>query len=229
MTTNMPQERLRHARGQSLPDWIALRYGVVDTFPEGVAYPETDEHARALFDFARSSGVCLIPYGSDTSVVGHVNPLPGSPPALTVHLSRLNQIHDIDETSRLATVGAGIRGPQLEAALREPGYTLSHFPLSFEYSTLGGWIATARADSSPIITGASKTCSWVGTCKHRLGQWNCRPIRPAQPGQTCVRSSWGAKGVSALSRGPRYTSPRSRRSNASMACSSPTGRPAWRR
>ncbi len=68
-------ERVRHARGQSLPDWIALRSGQISAFPDGVAYPKSDQDVRALLAFARKGGVKLIPYGGGTSVVGHINPL----------------------------------------------------------------------------------------------------------------------------------------------------------
>jgi len=136
-----PEGRLLHARGQSLPDWIALRSGRIGVFPDGVALPTSSEEVRALLDHARQSGVHLIPYGGGTSVVGHINPLPGGTPVVTVDLSRLNQFLQLDETSHLATFGAGVTGPDLESALRARGYTLGHFPQSFEYSTLGGWIA----------------------------------------------------------------------------------------
>jgi len=137
-----PAERLRHARGQSLPDWIALRSGHIPAFPDGVAYPESDEDVRALFDYAHQTGTRLIPYGGGTSVVGHINPLPGEAPVLSLDLARLNRLLDLDEVSRLATFEAGVSGPQIERQLGARGFTLGHFPQSFEYSTLGGWIAT---------------------------------------------------------------------------------------
>jgi alkyldihydroxyacetonephosphate synthase len=137
-----PQERLRHARGQSLPDWVALRHGKIETFPDGVAYPADEEEVCAVLDFAHQVGARLIPYGGGTSVVGHINPLPGDAPILTVDISRMDQLLDLDQTSRLATFQAGVAGPKLEAQLNQRGYTLGHFPQSFELSTLGGWIAT---------------------------------------------------------------------------------------
>jgi alkyldihydroxyacetonephosphate synthase len=134
--------RLAHARGHSLPDWVALRYGVLDSFPDGVAYPASDDDVRALLDYAVRQDASLIPYGGGTSVVGHIHPLAGDRPVLTVDLSRLNRLIDLDEVSRLATFEAGVRGPILETALAGRGFTLGHFPQSFEASTLGGWVAT---------------------------------------------------------------------------------------
>ena len=140
--TTDPAERLRHARGQSLPDWIALRSGRPGAFPDGVAYPISDNEVRTLIDFAYKTGAQLIPYGGGSSVVGGINPIPGDAATLTLDLTRLNHLIALDEVSRLATFEAGARGPDLESQLRVRGYTLGHFPQSFEFSTLGGWIAT---------------------------------------------------------------------------------------
>ncbi len=137
-----PADRLYHARGQSLADWITLRHGRVDAFPDGVAYPASDEEVRNLFAYAKRTGAKLIPFGGGTSVVGHINPRPIDSPTLTVDLSRLNRLIDLDTISHLATFEAGVCGPDLERQLKDRGYTLGHFPQSWEWSTLGGWIAT---------------------------------------------------------------------------------------
>ncbi len=148
-----PDGRVRHARGQSLPDWIALRSGCVDTFPDGVAYPESEGEVRSLISYALKVGAQLIPYGGGTSVVGHINALPGDRPLLTVDLRRMCLLHDMDETNQMATFGAGVTGLHLESQLRARGYTLGHFPQSFEYSTLGGWIATRSSGQQSLGYG----------------------------------------------------------------------------
>jgi len=148
-----PVERLRHARGQSLPDWVALRSGRIAAFPDGVAYPSDAAGVRDLLRYAAAVGARVIPYGGGTSVVGHVNPLPGADPVLTVDLGRMNALLGMDEASGLATFGAGVAGPDMEAALRAHGCTLGHFPQSFEYSTLGGWIATRGSGQQSLYYG----------------------------------------------------------------------------
>jgi alkyldihydroxyacetonephosphate synthase len=142
LVSTEPEVRVRHARGQSFPDLVVLRGGRVPAFPDGVALPRSSEEVRALFDYAREAGARVIPYGGGTSVVGHVNVEPGGPPILTVSLERLQQLHSLSEEDRLATFGAGVSGPRLEETLSARGYTLGHFPQSFELSTLGGWIVT---------------------------------------------------------------------------------------
>jgi alkyldihydroxyacetonephosphate synthase len=134
--------RVYHARGQSLPDWIALRSGRIPAFPDGVAYPTDEAQVRQLLEYAHSVGLRLIPYGGGSSVVGHVNVLPGDAPVLTVDMGRMSRLLRLDEVSHLATFGAGVFGPDLEAQLRARGFTLGHYPQSFELSSLGGWIVT---------------------------------------------------------------------------------------
>jgi len=148
-----PGIRAWHAAGQSLPDWIALHSGRILAFPDGVAYPTAPADVGELLRFARQAGACVIPYGGGTSVVGHINPLPGAAPTLTIDLSRFNQLLSLDETSGLATFGAGVTGPVVEAHLRARGFTLGHFPQSFEYSTLGGWIATRSSGQQSLGYG----------------------------------------------------------------------------
>lgn len=148
-----PLTRLQHACGQSFSDWIALRYGVIPAFPDGVVFPHTTEEVREWVAFAANAGISLIPYGGGTSVVGHINPLPGDRPSLTIDLSRMSQLLVLDETSRLATFEAGVNGPALESALQRHGYTLGHFPQSFELSTLGGWIATRSSGQQSYYYG----------------------------------------------------------------------------
>jgi alkyldihydroxyacetonephosphate synthase len=137
-----PVDRLLHTHGQSLPDWIALRSGQVGPVPDGIAYPQSAKQVRGILDLVAQKGVQVIPFGGGTSVVGHINPSQNNAPVLTLDLSRTNRLLDLDEASRLARFEAGVSGPILERQLKEHGYTLGHFPQSWEYSTLGGWIAT---------------------------------------------------------------------------------------
>ena len=95
-------ERLLHTRGQSIPDWIAVRGGCIDTFPDGVAFPESENEVCELIHYACEVGTHLIPYGGGTSVVGHINPLPGDRPVLTIDLKRMSSLQTIDERKQLA-------------------------------------------------------------------------------------------------------------------------------
>lgn len=153
LITTAPLDRLLHARGQSLPDWIALRSGRIGLFPDGVAYPTSDDEVRELLRYVQAVDAALIPYGGGTSVAGHINPQPDDRPTLTVAMGRLNRLLDFDLISHLATFEAGVTGPDLERHLRRRGFTLGHYPQSFEYSTLGGWIATRSSGQQSYFFG----------------------------------------------------------------------------
>jgi alkyldihydroxyacetonephosphate synthase len=145
--------RLLHARGQSLPDWIALRSGRISTFPDGVAFPTDDGEIRSLLEFTSRNNIHVIPYGGGTSVVGHINPQAGEAPVLTLSMARMNKLIHLDEINQVATYQSGVTGPQIENSLNQNGYTLGHFPQSFEYSTLGGWIATRSSGQQSYFYG----------------------------------------------------------------------------
>ena len=136
------ETRVRFARGQSLPDWLAMRSGEFGVFPDGVAFPESAEDIRGLLAQAREGQWLVIPYGGGTSVAGHVTPAESHRPILTLALTRMDQLVELDPTSQIATFGPGTKGPDVEAQLKPHGFVLGHYPQSFELSTIGGWVAT---------------------------------------------------------------------------------------
>jgi alkyldihydroxyacetonephosphate synthase len=149
-----PADRIRHARGQSLPDWVAARSGRLGRVPDAVARPRDASEARDLFTLARDRGAVLIPYGGGTSVVGGITPDPyDDRPVITVAMDAMSGLRDLDERSGLATFGAGTLGPDLEGALEPHGLMLGHFPQSWEQSTLGGWVAARSAGQQSIGFG----------------------------------------------------------------------------
>jgi len=111
--------RLCHAHGQSMPDWIDLRCGTLNKFPDGVAFPSTVEELDDLMEFAGKHGIAIVPYGGGTSVTGHLKVPDTGRPVLSLSLRRLNRLTEIDPESLLATFEAGVLGPELEARLRK--------------------------------------------------------------------------------------------------------------
>jgi alkyldihydroxyacetonephosphate synthase len=189
-----PVERVHHARGQSLPDWIAVRSGRIPAFPDGVAFPATDSQVRGLIHYAGDVGASLIPYGGGTSVVGHINPLPGDAPVLTVDLGRLNRLRHFDATSHLATFGAGITGPDLEAQLRARDCTLGHFPQSFELSTLGGWIVTRSSGQQSLGYGRIEKLFAGGRLESPAGSLELPPFPASAAGPDLREVVLGSEG-----------------------------------
>jgi alkyldihydroxyacetonephosphate synthase len=186
--------RLRHARGQSLPDWIALRNGRIPVFPDGVAFPTIDVEVVDLIRYAKDVGAKLIPYGGGTSVVGHINPQPGDAPILTVNMQRLNNLRHFDETSLLATFGAGVQGPDVEAQLRARGCTLGHYPQSFELSTLGGWVVTRSSGQQSLGYGRIEELFAGGVVETPSGRWELPPHPASAAGPDLRHLLLGSEG-----------------------------------
>lgn len=193
LITTAAQDRLWHARGQSLADWIALRSGQIGAFPAGVAYPSTADEVRALLKYANDTGTRLIPFGGGTSVVGHINPR-ANEPTLTVDLSRLDKLLTLDETSRLATFEAGVLGPHLEKQLQARGYTLGHFPQSFEYSTLGGWVVTRSSGQQSYHYGRIEDLFAGGRVETLRGEWVLPPFPATAAGPDLRQIVLGSEG-----------------------------------
>jgi alkyldihydroxyacetonephosphate synthase len=178
--------RLRNALGQSLPDWLKLRYGRIGTAPDGVAYPESAEDVRELLQYAQLHGVALIPQGGGTSVAGHLTAGEGAQATLAVNMTRMCRLAHLDRESQLATFGAGIFGPDLEAQLRAHGYTLGHFPQSYEYSTLGGWVVTRSSGQQSLRYGRIEQMFAGGSVETPAGRLEI-PTFPASAAGTDLR------------------------------------------
>lgn len=139
-----PYDRITHGYGKSFADLVRMQMREMPNPPDWVAFPRSEDDLSALMDFAADSGIALIPFGGGTSVCGGVEPdVDGDYGAvISVDLQYLNRVVEIDKDSRAALIEGGALGPELEAALKPHQLTLRHFPQSFQFSTLGGWIAT---------------------------------------------------------------------------------------
>ncbi len=142
--SDQPYDRVTHGYGKSFADLIRLQMREMPAPPDWVAFPRGEDDLSALMDFAAASGAALVPFGGGTSVCGGVeSDVPGDYGAvISVDLQYLNRVVEVDHTSRAALIEGGALGPELEAELKPHGLTLRHFPQSFQFSTLGGWIAT---------------------------------------------------------------------------------------
>ena len=189
-----PADRLRHARGQSLPDWVATRSGRIGALPDGIARPASSDDVRGLVDYARSSGARLIPYGGGTSVVGGVNPRPSDRPALTVSLSRMTRLLDLDAVSGLARFEAGVAGPDIESQLAPHGYTLGHFPQSWELSTLGGWVMTRSSGQQSYYYGRMEDLFAGGSVETPSGPLDLPPHPASAAGPDLRQLILGSEG-----------------------------------
>jgi alkyldihydroxyacetonephosphate synthase len=138
------EARIRHTYGRSYRDLVRGFRGDFAPAPDLVAYPRNEAEVERILDWASDARVAVIPFGGGTSVVGGVEAAIGHGFAgvVSLDLARIASVAEVDARSLAARIGAGMLGPAIETALKPHGLTLRHFPQSFEFSTLGGWIAT---------------------------------------------------------------------------------------
>ncbi|NOY77312.1 MAG: FAD-binding oxidoreductase [Calditrichaeota bacterium] len=141
------EARLIHAYGKSYHDLIRIRKKIMTQVPDVVLFPENETEIEGIINWAATNRVALVPWGGGTSVVGGVEAVSskGQAGLAAVDLKRMNRILTLDRQSLLADCEAGIRGPELEQQLQKKGLTLAHYPESFEFSSLGGWVAARSA------------------------------------------------------------------------------------
>ena len=148
-------DRVLHSAGRSYRDLVRLRNGRIDNPPDLVAYPSSVDELVATLEWADRRECAIVPFGGGTSVTGGVEPrVPASYPAsLSLDLTRMNRVLEIDPVSRLVHAEAGILGPILDAALKPHGLSLRHYPQSYYFSTVGGWIATRSGGHYSTLLG----------------------------------------------------------------------------
>ncbi|WP_418961604.1 FAD-binding oxidoreductase [Streptomyces tritici] len=134
------ESRIRHTRGKSTPDLLRIRAGEVEDIPAAVLLPADHDEVLAVLRACADHGLSAVPFGGGTSVVGGLRPETARP-FVALDLRRLDQLLAVDEVSRTATLQPGLRGPQCEALLNAQGWTLGHFPQSFEWASVGGFAA----------------------------------------------------------------------------------------
>jgi len=148
------RERVLHSIGKSYKDLVRIRQLALERATDAVVYPRSEAEVVAVLSRCREARAAVVPFGGGTSVVGGIEPEAGEQRVVvTLDLAYLNRVLAIDEVSQTATVEAGIFGPELESRLSERGLTLGHYPQSFEFSTLGGWIATRSSGQNSLAYG----------------------------------------------------------------------------
>jgi alkyldihydroxyacetonephosphate synthase len=190
-------ERVRHAYGRAYRDVVRGFRGRIDHAPDVVARPRDEREIEQLLAWASGANVAVIPFGGGTSVVGGVEARLGGrfDGALTLDLGALDRVLELDETSGAARIQAGALGPGLEAQLAPQGLTLRHFPQSFQFSTLGGWIAT-RAGGH-FATGPTHIDDLVESVRAitPAGVWESRRLPGSGAGPSPDRLLLGSEGT----------------------------------
>ena len=190
------EARIAHAVGRSYPDLVRIRSGDASSAPDAVVRPASAEQVAAVLAACAEQRVAVVPFGGGTSVVGGVEPVhDGFAAAISLDLGRMTSTVEVDRTSLTARVDAGLLGPEVERRLHEQGVTLGHFPQSFEYSTVGGWIATRSAGQASTGYGRIDELVEAVRCVTPAGELGTKPAPASAAGPSLRELVVGSEGV----------------------------------
>ncbi len=190
-------ERASHALGKAYRDVVRGFRGEFPNPPDVVARPREEADVERVLAWCADASLAAIPYGGGSSVVGGIEPRVSGDyaGAVTIDLGALDRVLEVDETSRAARIQAGALGPDLEDQLRPHGLTLRHFPQSFEFSTLGGWIATrAGGHFATRLTHIDDLVESVRAITP-AGEWESRRLPGSGAGPSPDRALIGSEGI----------------------------------
>jgi alkyldihydroxyacetonephosphate synthase len=188
--------RVTHAAGKGYPDLVRLRAGDATSAPDAVVYPDNADEVRAVLDICASEHIAVVPFGGGTSVVGGVEPVrDGNSGVVSLDLARMATLDGVDERSLTADFGPGMRGPQVEEALGARGFTLGHFPQSFEYATVGGCVATRSAGQASTGYGSIEKLVCGLRCVTPAGEIELPAIPATAAGPGLRQLLVGSEGV----------------------------------
>lgn len=189
-----PVDRARHGTGRSYRDLVRALAGRVDSPPDLVLRPRDEQGVVDVLSWASERAVPVVPFGGGSSVVGGVEPR-GLPDAVSLDLSCLTGLVEVDGVSRAVRLRAGTSGPAAEAALRPHGLTLRFYPQSFERSTVGGWLATRAAGHfSTRLTHVDDLVESVRAVTP-VGVWESRRLPGSGAGPSPDRILLGSEGT----------------------------------
>ena len=188
-------DRARYAYGAHFTERVRAFNLDFPNPPDVVAHPRDETEVEATLDWCDANNYVTVPYGGGSSVVWGVTPLDDLGPTVVISLDRLDRVLEIDDVSRAARIQAGVFGPHLEDQLRPSGHTLRHFPQSFRFSTLGGWIATRSGGH--YATNHTHIDDFVESVRMitPAGWWESRRLPGSGAGPSPDRMVIGSEGV----------------------------------
>lgn len=189
------QARVEHAFGKSYRDLIRVRAGLIPNPPDAVVFPADDGQVAAILEWAASRSVGVVPFGGGSSVLGGVNPDAGDRASVILDMARMDRMLSLDPVSHTARMQAGATGPEVEAHLNAQGFTLGHFPQSFEFSTLGGWIATRAAGQTSTGYGKIEDMTQAVRMVSPAGTLDTRDAPATATGPSILQTLVGSEGA----------------------------------
>ena len=190
------EARVTHAVGKSFADLVQIRSGDASTAPDAVVRPESAKQVAAVLSACSEHGIAVIPFGGGTSVVGGVAALRGPhSAAISLDLGGMDRVLDLDRKSLTAVLEPGLLGPQLERLLGTAGLTLGHYPQSFEFSTVGGWVATRSAGQASTGYGRIDEVVEAVRCVAPVGELVTRDVPATAAGPSLRELLVGSEGT----------------------------------
>ena len=188
-------DRVVHGRGKSLTDLIRQRRGDLGRPPDAVVRPGSEDEVAAVVAAALEHDAVVIPFGGGSSISGSLQADEAETrPVISLHMGRLDRVLAVDPISQLARVEAGVFGPDLERQLEAQGWTCGHFPDSFTYSTLGGWIATRSSGMQSDRYGDIAEITRGLRVVTPSGILNVRPVPATSTGPSVREMVLGSEG-----------------------------------
>ncbi len=189
-------ERVLHSAGKSYPDLVRLRSGDALEAPDAVVYPASHEEVVGVLAACGDEGVAVVPFGGGTSVVGGVDPVrDGFAAAISLDTGQMDRLVSVDHRSLTATLEPGLTGPRAEAWLAARGLTLGHFPQSWEYATIGGFVATRSAGQASTGYGRIDELVLGLRCATPAGDIAARAFPASAAGPALRELVVGSEGV----------------------------------
>jgi alkyldihydroxyacetonephosphate synthase len=188
-------ERVLHTYGGHPLELLEALRGRFPNPPDAVAHPRSEDELEATLEWCDGNGYAAIPYGGATSVVWGVQVPERASAAVTIDMDHFHRLLEVDETSRAARIQAGVLGPDLEDALRPRGLTLRHYPQSFPWSTVGGWVATRSGGH--YATNHTHIDDFVESIRmlSPAGWWESRRLPGSGAGPSPDRLVMGSEGI----------------------------------
>ncbi|MDQ1425550.1 MAG: alkyldihydroxyacetonephosphate synthase [Acidimicrobiaceae bacterium] len=188
-------ERAFHSYGAAFTDRVRAFNLDFPNPTDVVAHPRDEADLEQTLAWCDENGYVAIPYGGGSSVVWGVNPPDDSGPCVTIALDRLDRVLEVDDVSRAARIQAGVLGPDLERQLRPSDHTLRHFPQSFRFSSLGGWIVTRSGGH--YATNHTHIDDFVESVRMLTprGWWESRRLPGSGAGPSPDRMVIGSEGI----------------------------------
>jgi alkyldihydroxyacetonephosphate synthase len=188
--------RVVHAAGKGYWDLVRQRAGECAQAPDAVVLPGDRDEVRAVLGVCAEHGIAVVPFGGGTSVVGGVEPLRGPfESVVSLDVSRLDRLVSVDRPSLTAVLEAGVRGPDAEAMLHAQGLTLGHFPQSYEYASIGGYVATRSAGQASTGYGRVDELVLGVSCVAPSGDVDVRALPASAAGPALRELVVGSEGT----------------------------------